>query len=122
MKVMLTLAVALVLVPSRAGAQRATSPADAAIFIRLVGSVRAEIEEAGLRRTVDLDHVEIGTGSGFVISPLPSTGTAAFLTDQQSAFARGLLAAWVKKATESCWRLALGAALAWASAAILQGT
>ena len=69
MKVMLTLAVTLVLVPRPAGAQRAKSPADAAVFIRLVGSVHAEIEEAGLKRTVDLDHVEIGTGSGFVISP-----------------------------------------------------
>ena len=68
MKVMLT-AVALVLVASPAGAQRAKSPADATVFIRLVGSVHADIEEAGLKRTVDLDHVEIGTGSGFVISP-----------------------------------------------------
>ena len=69
MKVMLTLAVALLLVASPARAQRAKSPADAAVFIRLVGSVHAEIEELGLKRAVDVDHVEIGTGSGFVISP-----------------------------------------------------
>ena len=50
-------------------AQRAKSAADAAVFIRIVGSVHAEIDEFGVRRTVDLDRVEIGTGSGFVISP-----------------------------------------------------
>jgi len=69
MKVMPALAVALLLVASPAGAQRAKSPADAVVFIRLVGSVHAEIEEAGFKRVVDVDHVEIGTGSGFVISP-----------------------------------------------------
>ena len=62
MKVMLTLAVALLLVASPARAQRAKSPADAAVFIRLVGSVHADIEELGLKRAVDVDHVEIGTG------------------------------------------------------------
>ncbi|MGH9386304.1 MAG: S1C family serine protease [Vicinamibacterales bacterium] len=69
MKRRLTLAVALVVVASPVGAQRAKSPADAAVFIRLVGSVHAEIEEAGLKRSVDVDHVEVGSGSGFVISP-----------------------------------------------------
>ena len=69
MKVVLILAVALLLVASPAGAQRARSPADATVFIRLVGSVHAEIEEAGLKRAIDVDRVEIGTGSGFVISP-----------------------------------------------------
>jgi hypothetical protein len=39
------------------------------VFIRIVGSVHADIEEFGVRRSVDLDRVEIGTGSGFVISP-----------------------------------------------------
>ena len=53
-----------------ARAQRAGSPADATVFIRLVGSVRAEFEELGVpRQAVDIDRVEIGTGSGFVISP-----------------------------------------------------
>ena len=70
MKWALTLAVLLVLGPGDAAAQRATSPADATVFIRLVGSVHAEFEEAGAaNQTTDLERVEIGTGSGFVISP-----------------------------------------------------
>src|SRR6185503_812514 len=63
------LGAALLLLPSVASAQRAKSPADAAVFIRIVGSVHAEIEEFGVKRTVDFDRVEIATGSGFVISP-----------------------------------------------------
>ncbi len=70
MKWALTLAVLVVLGPGDAAAQRATSPADATVFIRLVGSVHAEFEEAGAaNQTTDLERVEIGTGSGFVISP-----------------------------------------------------
>ena len=63
------LGAALLLVPIAAFAQRAKSPADAAVFIRIVGSIHADIDEFGVRRSVDLDRVEIGTGSGFVISP-----------------------------------------------------
>lgn len=59
----------LLLVPVTAFAQRAKSPADATVFIRIVGSVHADIEEFGVKRTVDLDRVEISTGSGFVVSP-----------------------------------------------------
>jgi trypsin-like peptidase len=64
------LLVALVLVarPALPG-ERAASPADAAVLIRLVGSVHAEITELGAKRSFDLERVEIGTGSGFVISP-----------------------------------------------------
>jgi S1-C subfamily serine protease len=62
------LGTAFVLLPIAAFGQRAQRPADAAVFIRIVGSVHAEIDEFGVRRTVDLDRVEIGTGSGFVIS------------------------------------------------------
>lgn len=69
MNVVLRCAAALLLVASPAGAQRAQSPADATAFIRLVGSVHVDIDEAGVRQTVDREHVEIGTGSGFVISP-----------------------------------------------------
>ena len=72
MKTMLTVAmfiVMVVIVPRCASAERAKSPADATVFVRLVGSVHAEVEEGGLKRTADLDRVEIGTGSGFVISP-----------------------------------------------------
>jgi S1-C subfamily serine protease len=71
MKRMLTLAACLVISQATAGAERAADPADATVFIRLVGSVRVEIDdEAGFgRQTADLDRIEIGTGSGFVISP-----------------------------------------------------
>jgi len=63
--------VALLMLGSRdASAARAESPADATVFVRLVGSVHAEFEEVGTgRQSVDLERVEIGTGSGFVISP-----------------------------------------------------
>jgi S1-C subfamily serine protease len=65
----IVLGLALLLIPLAAFAQRAKSPGDGAVFVRIAGSVHAEIEEVGVKRTVDLDHVEIGTGSGFVISP-----------------------------------------------------
>jgi S1-C subfamily serine protease len=70
MKCALTLAILLVIGPGDAAGERAASPADATVFIRLVGSVHAEFEEAGAaNQTTDLERVEIGTGSGFVISP-----------------------------------------------------
>ena len=70
MKWIVTLAVCLVIGPEYAAAERAATPADATVFIRLVGSVHAELEEAGAaKQTTDLDRIEIGTGSGFVISP-----------------------------------------------------
>lgn len=50
-------------------AQRAPSPAEATVFIRLVGSAHVEVEEAGNRRVADLNQVEIGSGSGFIVSP-----------------------------------------------------
>ena len=70
MKWMLTLVASLVVGQGAARAERAATPADATVFIRLVGSVHAELEEAGAaKQIVDLDRIEIGTGSGFVISP-----------------------------------------------------
>jgi S1-C subfamily serine protease len=60
---------AMVACPDRAHAERAKSPADATVYIRLVGSLHADIEEAGVKRAVDVERVEIATGSGFVISP-----------------------------------------------------
>ena len=69
MKSILACAAAVLLVANLAIAQRAKSPADAAVFIRLVGSVHAEVIDAGLNRVVDRAQVEIGTGSGFAISP-----------------------------------------------------
>jgi S1-C subfamily serine protease len=69
MKWMLSLVACLLVGQNPAAAQRAQTPADATVFVRLVGSVRGEVEGAGTRQTFDLDRVEIGTGSGFVISP-----------------------------------------------------
>jgi Trypsin-like peptidase domain len=46
--------------------QRARSAADATVFIRLVGSVHAAVE--GTFESARWDQVEIGSGSGFVIS------------------------------------------------------
>ena len=50
-------------------AQRASSPAEATVFIRLIGSAHVEVEDQGNRRAADLNQVEIGSGSGFVVSP-----------------------------------------------------
>jgi S1-C subfamily serine protease len=52
-----------------AAAGRAKSPAEATVFIRLVGDVHVTVQEFGITTTADREHVEIGTGSGFVISP-----------------------------------------------------
>ncbi|HMF93385.1 MAG TPA: trypsin-like peptidase domain-containing protein [Vicinamibacterales bacterium] len=63
---------AIVLLPGDAHGQRANSPSDATVFVRLVGSVHVEVDDTAIgggRRTADIDHIEIGSGSGFVISP-----------------------------------------------------
>jgi len=63
---------AIVLLPGDVHGQRANSPSDATVFIRLVGSVHIEVDDTAIgggRRTADIDHIEIGSGSGFVISP-----------------------------------------------------
>ena len=59
----------LVLVQPAVAAERAKSPSDATVLIRLVGSVRAEIEFFGQKEVINRDRIEIGSGSGFVISP-----------------------------------------------------
>lgn len=72
MKRTLAIATAVFLAFGReeASAERAQAPADATVFIRLVGSVHADIDEAGLaRQSIDLERIEIGSGSGFIISP-----------------------------------------------------
>jgi len=48
-------------------AQRAVSPKDAAVFIRVVGKLHAEYTDVWERSVVE-EEVEIGTGTGFVIS------------------------------------------------------
>src|SRR5689334_1870594 len=63
------IALALLLLPGAVWAQRAQSPSEATVFIRLIGSVHAEIDSGGVHQTKDLDHVEIASGSGFLISP-----------------------------------------------------
>ena len=62
------LALVLSALPATAG-ERAKNPGEAVVFIRLTGSVHAEIEELGQRRSLDRDRIELGTGSGFLISP-----------------------------------------------------
>ena len=118
------LVLAFALMPCAASAQRARSPADATVFIRLIGTVHAEIDDGGIKRTVDVERVEIGTGSGFVISshgyvvtnahvvesgePLRLTKGLKTATitlkvssiDQRSTFAKASLAIWLKKAVE----------------------
>jgi S1-C subfamily serine protease len=66
------LAIVLLLLPGNARAERANAPSDATVFIRLVGSVHVEVDDTAIgggRRTADIDHIEIGSGSGFVVSP-----------------------------------------------------
>ena len=63
------LVLVLALMPCAASAQRARSSAEATVFIRLIGTVHADIDDGGIKRAVDVERVEIGTGSGFVISP-----------------------------------------------------
>jgi Trypsin-like peptidase domain len=66
------LAIVLLLLPGDARAERANAPSDATVFIRLVGSVHVEVDDTAIgggRRTADIDHIEIGSGSGFVVSP-----------------------------------------------------
>ena len=65
----ITVAAAVALVPCAAEAQRATAPADATVFIRLIGSVHVEYEDINGKQIADVDRIEIGSGSGFVVSP-----------------------------------------------------
>jgi S1-C subfamily serine protease len=59
---------AMIAAPAFAG-ERTRNPSDAVVLIRLTGSVHAQVEELGQRNTFDRDRVEIGSGTGFVISP-----------------------------------------------------
>jgi hypothetical protein len=69
MKRALSCIVWLVWAHSALAGERAKSPYDATVLIRLVGSVRAEIDSFGQKSVINRDRVEIGSGTGFVISP-----------------------------------------------------
>jgi len=86
------LAAALALLPRIAHAQRAKSPADATVFVRLIGSVHIEYEDLNGKQVTDLNPVEIGTGSGFVISPYGYvlTNEHVVRTDEKLKLAKGL--------------------------------
>ena len=65
--VLACLTLALSALPVAAG-ERAKNPAEAVVFIRLVGSIHAQIEELGQTRTVDRDRLELGSGTGFLVT------------------------------------------------------
>jgi trypsin-like peptidase len=69
MKLLLACIACVVLVHPAFAGERAKSPADATVLIRLVGSVRAELDFMGQKDVITRDRIEIGSGSGFVISP-----------------------------------------------------
>ena len=69
MKLALACTALLVSVLPAVAGERAKSPADATVLIRLVGSVRAELDIMGQKDVITRDRIEIGSGSGFVISP-----------------------------------------------------
>src|SRR5262249_39002455 len=79
-------------VPRVGQAQRAKSPADATVFVRLTGSVHIEYEDLNGRQATDLNAVEIGSGSGFVISPYGYvlTNEHVVRTSEQVKVAKGL--------------------------------
>ena len=56
------------LLPQAAQAQRAANAADATVFIRTVGERRALVGDVRQQTAVERD-VQLGTGSGFVVSP-----------------------------------------------------
>ena len=58
-----------VLGPAPARAQRAIPPADAMVFIRIIGDRRGVYGDVR-RETVEQQNIEVATGSGFLISPL----------------------------------------------------
>jgi S1-C subfamily serine protease len=66
--VVLLAGAAIASIPARAAAQEAGSAAEATVFIRVIGVMRAEFQR-GWKQTREARDVELGTGSGFVISP-----------------------------------------------------
>ncbi len=58
----------LLLVPCSAMAERARDPASATAFIRVIGKIRIEYQDVW-NKSIEERDIELGTGSGFVISP-----------------------------------------------------
>lgn len=58
----------LFLVPCSAMAERARNPASATVFIRVIGKIRIEYQDVW-DKSIEERDIELGTGSGFVISP-----------------------------------------------------
>ena len=73
---MLGVVLAVASAPAQTSAQRAAVPADATVFIRVIGNLRAEISSFGGTRVEERTDVEIGSGTGFVISPFGYIVTA----------------------------------------------
>ena len=70
LKQLVPLIVCLWLLPETSFAERATSPSEATVFIRVIGDLRLEYERFGMKESMERRDTDISTGSGFVISPL----------------------------------------------------
>jgi S1-C subfamily serine protease len=71
-----SLVLAFTLLAANAHAQRVLDPSAATVIIRVMGDVRLEVTELGMTRIVDRSDVQIGSGSGFVVSPHGYLATA----------------------------------------------
>ena len=69
LKQLFRLIVCLWLLPETTFADRAASPSDATVFIRVMGDLRLKYERFGTKSSIESRDTEITTGSGFVISP-----------------------------------------------------
>jgi S1-C subfamily serine protease len=58
----------LLLLVARSVAGQAASPSEATVFLRVIGTVRADVDEV-FGDSVEARNLELATGSGFVVSP-----------------------------------------------------